>query len=162
MAHDDLVDHLKKYSYEQTAQTKGLFKHHTRDITFMLVVDNFGIKYTNQADVDHLINSVQEKNLFKIDWEAKQYIGIHLNWDNENCKLRRSMGGFVEQALKEFKHSTPKQQYKGPSRIERPKYGELVQYVQVDISPSLTPKEIKFIHRVTGNCYSMPGLLIIL
>ena len=83
----DLAEYLKKYSYERTAQTKGLFKHHTRDITFTLLVDDFGIKYTNQGNTGHLINTVQDNYTFKVDWEAKQYIGIHLNWDykNANC-----------------------------------------------------------------------------
>ena len=60
------------------------------------------------------------------------------------------MEGYVEQTLEEFKHSTPKQQYKGPSRIDQPKYGGTVQYVKVDISLPLTPEHIKFIQRVTG------------
>ena len=58
--HGNLVEYLKKYGYERAAQTEGFFKHHTRDITFTLVVDNFGIKYTKQADVDHLIKAVQD------------------------------------------------------------------------------------------------------
>ena len=47
IVHNDLVEHLKKYGYEWTAQIKGLFKPHTHDITFTLVVHDFGIKYTN-------------------------------------------------------------------------------------------------------------------
>ena len=113
----------------------------------MAVVD-FGIKYTNQADVDHLINTFQEKYPFKVDWEAKQYIGIDLKWDYKLQELRTSMEGFVEQALKEFKHSTPKQQYKGSSHIDQPKYGQTVQYVKVDTSPSLMLEHIKFLQRV--------------
>ena len=108
IAHDDLVEHLQKYGYERMARTEGLFKHKTRDITFTLVVDDFGIKYTQQADVDHLIAAVRDKYPFKVDWEAKQYVGIHLKWDYEKRELRTSMDGYVEQALKEFKHVTPK------------------------------------------------------
>ena len=150
IAHDNIVEHLNKYGYEQTAQTEGLFKHHTRDIAFTLMVDDFGIEYTNQANVGHLINAVQDKCLFKVDWEAKQYIGFHLNWDYDKHELCTSMEGHVEQALKEFKHSTPKQRYKGPSHIKRPKFGEPVQYVKLDTSPTLTLEHIKFIQRVTG------------
>ena len=55
IAHDDLVGHLKQYGYEKTKRTEGLFIHKTRDISCTLVVDDFGIKYTNKADVEHLI-----------------------------------------------------------------------------------------------------------
>ena len=96
------------------------------------MVDDFGIKYTNQANVDHLINTVRNKCPFKVDWEAKQYIGIRLNWDYNKRKLRTSMEGYVEPALKEFNCSTSKQQYMGLSRIERPKFGEPVQYVNMN------------------------------
>jgi len=33
-----------------------MWKHVARPIQFCLVVDDFGVKYTNQEDIDHLIN----------------------------------------------------------------------------------------------------------
>ena len=68
-----LVDDNKNY---MIPRTEGLFLHKTRDISFTLVVDDFGIKYTKQADVDHLVAAVWEKYPFKVNWDAKQYIGI--------------------------------------------------------------------------------------
>ena len=113
-------------------------------------MDHFGIKYTQQSDVDHLVAAVRDKYPFKVDWEAKQYVGIHLKWDYTKRELRTSMDGYVEQALKEFKHVTPKQHYKGPSRIDHPTYGQKVQYVKIDNSPKLPPALIKYIQQVTG------------
>ena len=55
IAHDDLVKHLRADDYYETT-TAGLFKHKTRDISFTLVVDDFGIKYINEADVLSLIH----------------------------------------------------------------------------------------------------------
>jgi len=95
IAHDDLVAHLKTHGYVRASRTKGLFVHQTRDISFTLVVDDFGIKYTKQADVDHLVAAVREKYPFKVDCEAKQYIRIHLKWDYEKRELRTSMDGYV-------------------------------------------------------------------
>lgn len=54
IAHDDLVEHLKKYGYVRSGTTNGLFKHITRQISFTLVVDDFGIKYEKKEDNDHL------------------------------------------------------------------------------------------------------------
>ena len=55
IAHDDLVAHLNKHGYVQADNTDGFFKHITRDISFTLVVNDFGIKYVNNDDVQHLI-----------------------------------------------------------------------------------------------------------
>eukprot|EP00536_Pseudo-nitzschia_multiseries_P019568 jgi/Psemu1/61559/gm1.61559_g len=64
--HDDLVDHLQKYGYRKAPHTEGLFLHDDRDINFTLVVDDFGIKYTQQEDVDHLVAAVSAKYTFKV------------------------------------------------------------------------------------------------
>ena len=77
IAHDDLVDHLRKHGYVRSGSTDGLFEHITRQISFTLVVDDFGIKYERQEDVDHLLKIMRLKYTFKVDMEAKQYIGIH-------------------------------------------------------------------------------------
>ena len=100
IAHDNLIAHLQNFGYKKAPRTEGLFLHETRDISFTLVVDNFGIKYTSKNNVNHLIVSVRAKYPFKIDWNAKQYIDMHLKWDYAKQIVRISMGGYVEQALK--------------------------------------------------------------
>ena len=37
-----------------------------------------------------------DKYPFKVDWEAKQYVGIHLKWDYEKQELCTSMDGYVK------------------------------------------------------------------
>ena len=84
---------LKTEGYSKTT-TEGLFKHATRDIAFTLVVDDFAIKYTNKADADHLITCIRKRyKKFKVDWEAKQYIGINLKWDHTKHTVELSMDG---------------------------------------------------------------------
>ena len=77
----NLVAHLNKHGYVQADKIDGFFKHITRDISFTLVVDDFGIKYFNNDDVQHLIKIMQEKYTFKVYFNAKQYISIDLKWD---------------------------------------------------------------------------------
>jgi hypothetical protein len=43
--------------YYQCQHTPALWCHVWRNITFCLVVDDFGIKVTNMHDMDHLINA---------------------------------------------------------------------------------------------------------
>jgi hypothetical protein len=150
IAHDDLVQHLAKYSYSKAKRTDGLFLHKTRYLSFTLVVDDFGIKYTNKDDVNHLIAAVRDKYPLKVDWDVKQYVGIHLQWDYARREVICSMDGYIEQALKELQHTVPKQHYKGLSKIERPDYGVKVQYVKHDTTAELSAEQIKFIQRTTG------------
>jgi hypothetical protein len=60
---------------------KGLWRHDTRPIQFTLVVDNFGVIYTNKDDVQHLQQVLEEHYKITTDWDGKRYIGITLNWD---------------------------------------------------------------------------------
>ena len=75
IANDDLVKHLKEFDYVKT-NTAGLFRHKTRNLNFTLVVDDFGIKYTNKDDVDHLINAIRERYPIKVMMEPEQYVGV--------------------------------------------------------------------------------------
>jgi hypothetical protein len=104
MAHDDIVAHMAKHGYKE-ARTPGLFLHTTRPIRFTLVVDDFGIKYTDKNDVEQLKTSLEEIYTMKIDWEGKRYVGIDLKWDYKKRKVLCSMDGYVEAALKEFAYN---------------------------------------------------------
>ena len=42
------------------------------------------------------------KYKFKVDFEAKQYIGIHLKWNYTSQEVIYSMEGYVAQALLEL------------------------------------------------------------
>ena len=50
LSNQTIVKLLKKHGFHQAKHTQGFFKHETRDISFTLVVDDLGIKYTDKAD----------------------------------------------------------------------------------------------------------------
>ena len=56
LAHKDLVSQLTKHGYYPATFTPGLWTHESNGITFTLVVDDFGIKYTSIESLNHLIN----------------------------------------------------------------------------------------------------------
>ena len=56
LSHDLLEKRLNTEGYYKSLIVPGLWKHKTRDIQFVLVVDDFGIKYTKRADLNHLVN----------------------------------------------------------------------------------------------------------
>ena len=51
---------LANEGYVPSTFTPGLFTHKTKDIAFSLVVDDFGVKYTNKEDADHLIKTIEK------------------------------------------------------------------------------------------------------
>ena len=55
LAYEKLLTHLELGWYIPDGITPGLFKHITKLLTFFLIVDGFGVKYTNQQDAIDLI-----------------------------------------------------------------------------------------------------------
>eukprot|EP00957_Ditylum_brightwellii_P113512 8654929-Ditylum_brightwellii.AAC.1 len=81
IAHDQLVQHLAKHGYHPVQHTPGLWRHETRNITFCLIVDDFGIKYTQWKDVEHLVSDLCKLYVITINWEGKLFGAISLSWD---------------------------------------------------------------------------------
>jgi hypothetical protein len=50
---------LAPFGYFKHVNTPGLWYHKSRQISFTLVVDDFGVEYVNKADVDHLVASIK-------------------------------------------------------------------------------------------------------
>jgi hypothetical protein len=50
-----VVKFLAPHGYHPAALTPGLWTHTPRNIIFSLVVDDFGVRYTSQANADHLL-----------------------------------------------------------------------------------------------------------
>ena len=58
--------------------TPALHTHHTRPVTFTLVVDDFGIKYHSKNDAFHLLSCLRELYEIITDWSDSLYIGFTL------------------------------------------------------------------------------------
>ena len=84
LGHDLLEERLNKEGYFQSQLVPGFWKHKTRPIQFVLVVDDFGIKYLKQADLDHLITLLEKYYDVTADLEGKEYVKIELDWDYKN------------------------------------------------------------------------------
>ena len=73
LANKRLRRKLAPFGYYECVNTPGLWYHETRPITFTLVVNNFGVKYVNKADVDHLIASIKNTYTITKDWTGNLY-----------------------------------------------------------------------------------------
>ncbi len=70
---------LRKYlsikGYYQCQHTSDLWRHVWRNITFCLVVDDFGIKVTNMHDMDNLVNALKEHYTVAINMMGSLFCG---------------------------------------------------------------------------------------
>jgi hypothetical protein len=107
IANGRLTKSLAPHLYAPVPITPGLWKHKDGPTTFMLVVDDFGVKYTNQDDANYLMNTLKLLYSDRIDWTGDKYCRIQLAWDYKNCTCDLSMPGYVARALKRFQHPEP-------------------------------------------------------
>jgi hypothetical protein len=130
----------------------GLWKHTSRPISFTLVVDNFGVKYTNQGDVDHLIGSLKKDYELTEDWDSNLYCGIKLKWDYDARTLDILMPGYIIKQLQKYKHASPPRPQHCPYLPELKGYGNDAQRpLQKDNSPPLSKEDIKHVQWVMGS-----------
>jgi hypothetical protein len=76
IANADLVAHLAAHGYNQDPNIPCLFTHSTNRVSFTLVVDDFGIKYTGKASLDDLIRVLELKYVITVDLTGQKYVGI--------------------------------------------------------------------------------------
>ncbi len=127
----------------------GLLHHNTRPILFTLVVDNFGIKYVNADNVQHLIASIQKNYSLTKDWKGALYCGIKLEWDYINRTVDTLMPGYVEKKLQEYGHIMPKKLQTCPYSPEPKQFGTDAQApLPPDTSPKLDAKGIKHVQQI--------------
>jgi hypothetical protein len=151
LANDRLTTFLAHHGYRPTALTPGLWRHDTRDISFTLVVDDFGIKYKTKHDAQHLIDTLQLQYKVSVDWTGKRYCGIDLTWDYLNRTLDIAMPDYVTRALQRFNHAKPSRQQHSPHRWIAPQYGSKIQYPdEPDTSPPLGIAEHRRVQQVLG------------
>jgi hypothetical protein len=152
LAYEQLTKHLALAGYVPTGQTPGLFKHLTRPIYFILVVDDFGVKFVSKDDVLHLINHLKKKYQLTTDWEGKLFCGISLDWDYIKRTVHLYMPHYVKKALLRFGHKLPTKPQHSPHKWNAPQYGAKTQFT-TPTDPNfaqLTPKEKTYVQEVVG------------
>ena len=148
LAQKQLISHLAKHGYNQQ-ETTCLFRHVTRPIEFVLIVDDFGISAPD-GEEQHLLTALRELYPITVDSEGKKYNGFTLDFDYINRWVDLSMPGYVEHALNQFNHKTTKNTH-SPEHYTPITYGgSKTQLTKQDTSPLLTPAEVKHVQEVVG------------
>jgi hypothetical protein len=134
-----LEERLEKNGYPQSKTTPGLWTHDTRPISFSLVVDDFRVKYVDEENAQHLLDTVQKYYKCSCNWKGEQYCGLTIKWDYAGQKVHLSMPGYVRKALTHFQHSPLAKRQDHPYPHVKPNYGAKKQYSQEeDKSPALS------------------------
>jgi hypothetical protein len=142
---------LAPFGYYESTNTPGLWYHESHPITFTLVVDNFGIKYENKDNVDHLIASIKKDYMLTEDWMGNLYCGIQLNWDYAGQTVNISMPGYIKKKLHEYGHIIPRKMQGCPYSPEPKKVGTEAQAsFPQDNTPKLDEKGIKRVQKIVG------------
>jgi hypothetical protein len=123
LAYGQLVRNLQSSGYSSCNHTAGLWRHHTRPITFCLVVDNFAVKYVDEADANHLLQALESCYMVTTDWDANIYCTLSLAWYYTTRTVDISMPGYVEKALQRFCHIPATQIQNSPHAWIPPHYG---------------------------------------
>ena len=149
IAQDKLILHLIEDGYHQCPHTPCLFIHESRNIFFVLVVDDFGIKYKREEDRDHLFATLRKHYSITTDLEGTKYLGINIHHDRTARTITLSMPNYVQDALTRFGIIKNTENTNSPLVYHPVVYG--LQYEHTDDSPPITdPDKIKFIRQVVG------------
>jgi hypothetical protein len=88
--YEQLITHIARDGF-----TSCLWKDATRDITFCLMVDDFGVTCTDKVDATHLFNVIRELYEVTTDWTGLLYIGITLDWDYDTKTVDISIPSYI-------------------------------------------------------------------
>lgn len=153
LAQQRLIKHLADHGYHQCTNTPCLFKHETNSVTFTLVVDDFGVKYTGKADADHLLHTLEKLYKIKTNWKGDAYIGFDIalaKCPSTNLRTASlSMPRFLPSALKRF-HLEPHKPVHNPIDYQPGARTALQTPTPEDTSPAATPGEAKRIQEIVG------------
>jgi hypothetical protein len=152
LANKQLRCKLAPFGYHESINTPGLWRHESQPLTFTLVVGDFGVKFVNRADADHLISSIKKTYTLTEDWTGSLYCDITLEWDYVGCTVNILMQGYIKMKLQEYKHIMPKTLQTCPYLPEPKKFGTEAQApLPHDSTPKLDANGIKRVQKIVGS-----------
>ncbi len=149
-SHDELEERLNKEGYFKSSLAPALWKHKTQPTQFVLIVNNFGIKYFTREGLDHLINTLKKYYDVKVDPEGKELVNIELDWDYKNRKVHLSMKPYLDKSLHQHNNVVPTKHQHSPYPHVKPKYGVKQQFAEYNESEPAGDDEKKHTQKVNG------------
>jgi hypothetical protein len=119
---------------------------------FTLVVDDFGIKYNQTEDLDHLLNALRELYQIKVNMNGDKYLGFKIEFNDEEHTVSLSMPDYIPKVLQRFAPGQTLKGVRSPAVYEPPKFGKKgPPEVQIDNSEPLNDDEVKRVQEIVGS-----------
>jgi hypothetical protein len=116
-----VVTLLSSFGFHETS-TPCLFRHISRPILFVLVVDDFGVKYHNRVDFDYLVSCLTTLYHVKAHPTGTKFLGFTVQHDRPSRTLTVSYPGYVTTLLTRLRpQGVPPAS--SPSLYTSPSYG---------------------------------------
>ena len=154
IANDRLKHNLKASGNVPSRYTPRLFMHTSRNISFALFVDDFGVKYTNKADAQHLLPCLEKLYKCTTDWESKLYLGMTLNWNYTEKWIEKSMPGYIDKVCTRFYcANVASKLVEAPHVWTAPQYGSIQPQLTTPInsSPLLSASDKTRLQEIFGS-----------
>ena len=154
LANNRLVQHLADNQYIECPNTPCLFRHTSRETTFTLVVDDFGVSYKNEEDAKDFLTVLQKQYAITINRTGTSYLGLTILWDRMNRTVTISLPGHVAGALTKLHFSSPAKRVNSPTPFIAPKYGtesQLLDKEEMDNSPTLSAEWTTWVQSAIGS-----------
>ena len=117
-------------------------------------MDDFGVKYFHKQDVQHLLDTVQQKYTAKVDWTGKDFLGFSLDWNYDNGYVDLQMPKYVPKMMKKLNYTPSSQPQYSPHEYTTFQYSKIGdrQYAKPDdSSPVLNKTETKWVQSAIGS-----------
>ena len=150
LAYTQLIGKLEPHGYFPVPGTSGIWAHKSRKTVFILCVDDFGIKFFDEDDKNHLLNALKENYKVTIDETGCNYLGYTIDWNYDKGYVDIDMHKYIPKARKRFQHPDPKSPQHAPHKWTQPAYGSKVQYAKEDTSPKVGKAAIKEVQSING------------
>ena len=100
-----LQQSLKKEGYFPFRDSVGLWKHSHRPVWFILVVDDFWVKYIGKEHEENLFDSLRKYyDKVTMDWSGSLYCGIYLYWNYQERWVSLIMPKYIVTLIRKFQY----------------------------------------------------------
>ena len=154
LAYENLMNNLRQYGYRPVPHALGIWTHESRPICFCLCVDDFGIKYFNKDDAQHLLSSLQNHYTVTTDWHGRNFCGLTINWNYDKQYVDISMPKYINHLLTKLNYTPQKHPQYSPHHYDPIIYGKksIQQMATAQHQHDPLPKEkIKYVQSVVGS-----------
>ena len=136
--------------YSENKIVPCLYKHATNGVSFVLVVDDFAVKYLKDDSLHHLVKTLKDAGYeLSVDLKASKFCGLDIKYNKREGWIEISCKGYVEKVLHRFRHRKFKKE-SSPMVYVTPNFGEKIQMAKDDPADKMSPAAILEAQQIIG------------